>query len=202
MTESVTLAVEGTIDAAAAKRLLGEAGLQPGPEYIKHGKGALDQRLNGFNNAARFSCWLVLRDLDLDADCAPVLRHSLLPAPAPRMRLQIAVRAVETWFLADQESISSYLAVAQAKVPKDPESIPQPKRALVDLARQSRKKGIREALVPLSGTTARVGPGYAALLIEFATKYWRPAVAARRSQSLAGLREFLRAISQHGCGRR
>ncbi len=199
MPEPITLAVEGTTDAAVARRLLDEAGLQPGTEYVRNGKSALDQNLAGYNNAARFSCWLVLRDLDQDAACAPELRRKILPAPAAHMRLHIAVRAVETWLLADAEAISRSLSVAQAWVPTDPEAVPHPKRALVDLAGRSRREAIRKALVPAPGTTAKVGPGYAAFLIEFATNRWRPALAARRSQSLARLRDFLRTISQRGC---
>lgn len=76
MTGPVTLAVEGTTDAAVARRLLHEADLQAGPEYVKNGKSALDQSLAGYNNAARFSCWLVLRDLDQDAACAPALQFA------------------------------------------------------------------------------------------------------------------------------
>jgi len=198
MSDPITLAVEGTTDAAVARRLLDEAGLQPGPEYVRRGKGPLDRKLAGYNNAARFSCWLVLRDLDQDAACAPALSERLLPNPAVHMRLHIAVHAVEAWLLADAESISRSLSISQARVPADPEAIPHPKRALVDLARQSRKRSVREALVPAQGTTAKVGPGYAVFLIEFASYHWRPEVAATRSPSLARLRMFLREISQRG----
>jgi hypothetical protein len=62
--------------------------------------------------------------------------------------------------------------------------------------RQSRKRAVREALVPKPGTTAKVGPGYGVFLIDFATRRWRPRIAARRSPSLARLRDFLRTMSQ------
>lgn len=193
----VTLVVEGTTDAAVARRLLVEAGLQTGSEYVKSGKHALDQGLRGFNEAARFSHWLVLRDLDQDAPCAPQLRQRLLPRPAAGMRLHLPVRAVEAWLLADAEAIGAFLAVASRRVPADPESISHPQRALVDLARTSGRRGVREALVPAPGTTASVGPGYAAYLINYAASRWRPAVAARRSDSLARLRKHLRALARY-----
>jgi len=192
----ITLAVEGVTDEAVAKRLLLEAGLEPGPVYGRGGKRTLDERLAGYNNAARFSSWLVLRDLDDDAPCAPDLRRKLLPNPAQRMRLQIAVHAIEAWLLADGESLSDFLSVSRTRVPDSPEVVLHPKRVLVELARRSRRRAIREALVPAPGTTARVGPGYAAALIEFAAQHWRPHVAASRSESLARLRSFLRAVSQ------
>jgi hypothetical protein len=194
----VTLAVEGPTDAVAAKRLLDEAGLEAGPAYVKIGKGPLDKSLNGYNNAARISCWLVLRDLDRDADCAPEIRRQLLPTPAPHMRLHLAVRALEAWLIADAEAITEALSISAVRVPPDPEAIADPKRMLVDLARNSRSKAIRRALVPAAGTTASVGPGYTAFLTEFISQDWRPEVAAARSQSLARLRTFLRRDSSEG----
>jgi|SRR6266545_2926056 len=196
MAGPITLALEGTTDVAVAKRLLHEVGLAAGSEYIKNGKSALDQSLAGYNSAARFSCWLVLRDLDQDSSCAPDLRRRLLPVPAAHMRLHIPVRAIESWLLADGEAMSRFLSVAPGKVPVDPEALPHPKRALVDLARHSRRKTVREAMVPAPGVSAVVGPGYTASLIEFAVAHWRPAIAAKRSQSLDRLRNFLRSISE------
>jgi hypothetical protein len=87
--------VEGTTDAAVARRLLIEADLEPGHEYVLNGKGALDQRLAGYNRAAGLACWLVLRDLDQDAECAPALRRTLVETPSAHMRLHILVHAVE-----------------------------------------------------------------------------------------------------------
>ncbi len=191
MSDLVTIVVEGTTDAAVAKRLLTEAGFRLGPEYVKQGKDALSRSLAGYNNAARFSCWLVLRDLDHDAACAPDLRRQLLPTPSRLMRLQIAVRAIEAWILADAEAFSSYFSVAQSKIPTDPEALAYPKATVVSLARHSRRNSIREALLPIEGTTARIGPGYVPTLTGFVRDKWRPEVAAERSQSLAHLRRFL-----------
>ena len=195
---AVSLVVEGATDAVVAKRLLEEVGLQAGPEYVCGGKATLDQRLAGFNNAARFSCWLVLRDLDRDAACAPELRQRLLPSPAPHMRLHISVRAVEAWLLADADGVRDVLRVRGAMISSHPDELDDPKRHLLDLARRSRRRPIREAMLPAPGSTARVGRGYATTLIEFATSRWRPDVAAGRSASLARLLAFLRRVSQ-GC---
>jgi len=203
MPRAVTIAVEGTADAAVARRLLTEARLDHGPEYVRNGKGALDQRLRGYNSAARFSCWLVLRDLDRDATCAPELSAGLLPAPSAHMRFHIAVRAIEAWLLADAVSFSQFFSVAASRVPTRPDELPNPKDALIALGRHSRKKAIREALVPASGTTARVGPGYTVLLTRFARDVWKPEVAATYSDSLARLRRYLRRVSDlKGYGRR
>lgn len=192
----VTIAVEGTTDAAVAKRLLVEAGHQCGPEYVRRGKAALDERLQSYNSAARFACWLVLRDLDRDAGCAPELVRRLLPSPALNMRFHISVHAVEAWLLADLQAFSSFFAVPRSRIPAEPEALLHPKQTILDIARHSRKKAIAESLIPQEGTSARVGPGYTSLMIQFATDKWRPEVAESRSQSLASLRRFLREVAR------
>lgn len=191
MLDAVTIVVEGTTDAAVAKRLLKDTGLPFGREYIKQGKDALMRNLSGYNSAARFSCWLVLRDLDRDAQCAPELRRRLMPKPSKFMRFHVAVRAVEAWVLADAEAFSAFFSVAQSRIPTAPEAIADPKGAVVALARRSRRRAIREALLPAEGTTATIGPGYVAALTQFVRDEWRPDVAAARSESLARLRRFL-----------
>ena len=60
------------------------------------------------------------------------------------------------------------------------------------VARRSRRRSVRDALVPQAGTTAKVGPGYAVSLIDYTSRHWRPEIAATRSESLARLRDFLR----------
>lgn len=191
MASRITLAVEGVTDEAVVKRLLGEAGLEPGPVYPRSGKRSLDSRLAGYNQAARVSRWLVLRDLDQDAPCAPALIARLLPRPSPLMRLQIAVHAVEAWLMGDPESLSAFLGVRRGRIPPRPEVVVDPKRALIDLARQSRRRTVRDEIAPPAGSKARVGPGYAAALIEYATGDWRPSVAAAHCESLASLRRYL-----------
>jgi hypothetical protein len=103
------------------------------------------------------------------------------------MCFRIAVREVEAWLLADQERLSTFLKVATARVPSEPEAEHDPKRAMVDIARKSRKREIREDMVPRPGSGRTVGPAYASRLIEFVshpTTGWRPDIAAKRSDSL------------------
>ena len=192
MDNTVQIAVEGPTDAAVLKRLLVEVGLEPGPEYVSGGKAALDRRLPGYNNAAKFSCWLVLRDLDRDDDCPVMLRQQLLPRPSAHMRLQIAAHAVESWLLADDQSFSRFFAVKGARVPNEPDNLRKPKETLVNLVRHSQSRTMRDAIVPPPDTTARVGPGYTVVITRFVNDHWRPAVAEKRSGSLMNLRRFLR----------
>jgi hypothetical protein len=114
------------------------------------------------------------------------------------MRFHVPVHAVEAWLLADADGIADILRVRRARISQDPDALDDPKRHLLDLARQSRRLAIREAMLPAPGSTARVGPGYAATLIEFAASRWRPGAAAACSASLARLRAFLHRASQGG----
>src|SRR5690349_4382150 len=150
----VSLAVEGVSDAAVLQRICRSLDLQVGPTFVANGKARLDARLPGYNNAARYSPWLVVRDLDHDAVCAPDLIRALLPNPVPRMFLRIQVRSIETWLLADRFGVSQFFGVQIGIVPGDPESLDRPKRTIIDLARRSSKRSIRESVVPVEGTSA------------------------------------------------
>ncbi len=100
------------------------------------------------------------------------------------MALRIAVRAIEAWLLADTEGIADFIGVSRRRVPHDPEALDDPKRSLVELARSSRRREIREDFVPRDGSGRRVGPAYTARMIEFASIRWRLNEAAQRSPSL------------------
>lgn len=193
----VSGAVEGIVDEAVFRRLVRSVRAEAGPSYGKNGKGHLLQRLGGYNNAARFSPWLVLIDLDHDADCAPPFVAAKLPAPAVFMCLRVAVRKIEAWLLADRERLAKFLDVSVGLVPTDPEDLADPKQTLVNLARRSRSRDISRDLVPRHGSGRSEGPAYASRLIEFISRQrhgWRPSVAARSSDSLARCLSSLRRL--------
>ena len=187
----VRIAVEGDHDAEIAKCVLQHVGLSYEEPIVAGGKGELDKRLRGYNNAARHAPWLVLRDLDRDA-CAPVLLKSLLVSPASQMRLRIVVRAAEAWLLADEESLCRFLGVERHDLRQSPESIENPKLALVNLARKSRDRAIVRDMVAPEGTRRIVGRGYSARILEYVREQWRPGVAATRSDSLRRCIEVLK----------
>lgn len=190
----VTVVVEGDTDLPFAKAVLRAAGLEAGNVVDTGGKDRLDAQLSGFNAAARGSPWLVLRDLDRDAVCAPSLRAARLPDCAALMCFRIPVHAVEAWALGDFERIASFLKVSTGRLPLEPEKEIDPKQTLVNLARRSTKRAIREDLVPPEGGVRKVGPGYEARLIEFGTHHWRWRAAQRRCPSLRRSVEALRRL--------
>lgn len=157
--------------------------------YKKNGKPAVRKGIRGYDQAARTTGtpWVVLLDLDRDADCAVPFCRELLCDPAPTLCLRVAVRAVEAWLLADAERLAGWFRVSPGRIPPDPEALPDPKRAFVDLCRRSRSSRIKAAMVPRPGSGRAVGAGYTNEVIDFVTDPqdgWRPGVAAGRADSL------------------
>lgn len=183
----ITGAVEGDLDEAVLRRLVDHIGATPGPVYGRHGKANLRQRLSSYNQAAHLSPWVVLVDLNHDADCAPPFRQSWLPFPAPYMCFRVAVRMVEAWLLADRDHLSRFLRVPLSQLPLKPEELDNPKHTIIELARHSRRREVLEDIVPRPGSGRMVGPAYTSRLIEFvlhSPSGWRPNVAAKSSDSL------------------
>lgn len=198
---SISAAVEGMVDEVVARRLVAHAGGQIGAIYGKNGKSALRNRIDGYNNAARYAAWLVLVDLDEDAQCAPLMRDMWVPDPAPNLCFRIAVREVEAWLMADAQTLARYLAVKQGGIPRDPEQLPRPKDAMVNLARASRRKSIVNDMVPGERSGRRVGRAYSSRMMEYIERYWRPDVAAERADSLSQAIHCLRMLVQAGAVR-
>jgi hypothetical protein len=193
----VTGAVEGDVDEAVLRRVLKHVGLSLGVVHGREGRQRLLQRLGGYNNAARFAQWVVLVDLNGDCPCALPCVQAWLPAPSQQMCFRVAVRAVEAWLLADRERVANMLAINSRRVPDNPDDLAHPKTDLVNLARQSRLRGVREELVPRQGSGRSVGPLYTARLMEFVEDEmvgWRPDHAAARSDSLRRCVDRLRSL--------
>jgi len=180
----VSAVVEGIVDESVVRKLIVESRGNLGPIHVKNGKPSLRRQIQGYNNAARLSPWMVLIDLDHDAECAPPLCEEWLPDPAPYLCFRVAVREVESWLLADAKSLASFLKVAQSRIPADPEQTADPKREMVNLARRSRSQAIRQDMVPRERSGRSVGPAYASRLMEYVQTSWRPEVAVERSESL------------------
>ncbi|MGA2866222.1 MAG: hypothetical protein ABSF95_17250 [Verrucomicrobiota bacterium] len=183
----VSLAVEGVLDEVVLRQLIEQSGprFEVTACYGKRGKDHLRQNISRFNQAAVHKPFIILTDLD-DEDCPPGLISRWLPSgPHCNLILRIAVREVESWLVADAERFARFLGVGEARLPQWPDLIPDPKADLVQLARRSRKRDIREDLIPASGSTSKVGRNYAGQLIQFASGGWTAdAAACQRSPSL------------------
>lgn len=186
MTDSLiaNIAVEGDLDETVLKRMLAFVGIDVAYVYGKRGKDHLRENIQRYNQAAQHVRWVILVDLNNDAECPPPFIASWLPTRNQNLQLRIAVRAVEAWLLAERDKMARFLAVSRERIPLYPENEDKPKRILINIARHSRSKTIRTDIVPTEESTAIQGPGYTTCLIEFALKYWDPDRAACNAPSL------------------
>lgn len=180
-------AVEGPVDEAVLRRVVEPLGASLGGVFGRNGKSGLLKQLPNYNQAAHHSPWIVLVDLDQDAGCAPPARAQWLATPAPNMCFRIAVREVESWLLADRESLASFLSVTQSRIPIQPETLDNPKETLVNLARRSRRRDIQIDMVPRPGSGRSIGPAYTSRVIEYVLHDWRPEIAINHADSLLRL---------------
>jgi hypothetical protein len=189
-------AVEGDLDEVVLRKIADHIGFSIGSVYGRKGKPHLLRALAGYNNAARFTSWIVMLDLDRDYECALAGLTAWLPQPAEGMFCRVAVRAIEAWLLADRDSIAAMLAIPRRRISTDPDSLDDPKRHLVDLARNSGRAEIRAAIVPRAESGRSVGPSYNAKMSDFVTAgRWRIEIARSKSASLQRSLERLQVLA-------
>lgn len=191
------------MDEVVLRSLIHHVGAQPGGFYGKHGKQYLLKYMQAYVRAARLEPWVVLIDLDHDADCpVPVRRNWLLRGaahdPVPLLCFRIAIREVEAWLLADRERIAEFLGVPARWVTRHPEALEDPKREIIGLVARSRVKRLKAEMLPRPGSFRDVGPAYNSRLIQFvmcSRNGWRPEVAAQSSESLRRALACLRRLA-------
>lgn len=135
-----------------------------------------------YNEAGKHTMVIGLADLE-QAACAPALLAAKLPRKSAGFHLRLAVRMLESWLLADRHSMAAFLKVPIAAIPVEPDSVHHPKRTLVDIARRSTSRAVRDALVP-DDSGGIVGPEYVPAMSEFITDRWQAATARTASPSL------------------
>lgn len=181
----IDILVEGPLDEAVARRLIHHTGHQAGATFGKQGASYLRQKVAGFNVRASYgNPMLMLVDFaDTGLDCPPAVLPAWLPHRSPKLLLRVVVNEIESWLLADHLGIGGFLGLSGAVVPEDPERLADPKRALVNLVRRSRRRAAK-ALVPQPGISASVGPGYVSEMQAFVAERWNVDAARRRAASL------------------
>ncbi len=184
---SVNLVVEDALSEAILRKLLASVRreFQIATVFGHKGNTYIRQRLSSFNLAARQRPFIVLTDLDRGT-CAPSLINSWLPHDRhPNLIFRVAVREAEAWLLANGQALSSYLQISGTNIPANAESVDNPKELIVSLARNSKARIIRQGMVPMPNSRAKVGPDYNGLLVRFVLSNWDVHAAAKKSVSLA-----------------
>lgn len=185
---SVYLAAEDVPGLAVGRKLIAEqSALSICREKNARGNGTLRRKTPNYDQmSANGLPVLMLTDLDTDL-CAPgKIAAWLGHAPSRGFLFRICVREVEAWLLADREAMAKFLDVRIGTLPLTPESLPDPKNKLISLARDSRRRRIRDGLTPAGH--AAIGPDYNELLEAFIADSWAIDRAVERAPSLARAR--------------
>ena len=181
----VLLAVEDVLSEAVAQTVLSRVDMSASQTIGLRGNIYLRAKVSALNKTAKAFPVLLLTDLDKPTSCPPELIRGWISEPIEEALIfRVAVVEVESWVMADRAAFAALLGVSLTRVPREPDKIPNPKRELVSLARSSRKRDVREDIVPPRGSTAPVGPGYNVRLGAFARTEWDPLRAAEASPSL------------------
>ena len=182
---NVILAVEDRLSDAVATKILETFGIKIVKRIGFQGKSDLERKTAELNRAANGITVFMLTDLDSPRDCPPGLIRSWIKGPInPRFFFRVAVMEVESWVMADRMGFAAFLSIPLHRIPSPTDSILNPKEFLLSIARRSKKKTVREALVPVQGATLSVGSEYNTLLSEFVQDHWNLERAAGVSPSL------------------
>jgi hypothetical protein len=183
----VNLAIEDELSESVLRTLLNYVDREyfVGTAYGRQGFGYLRKTAVGWNVGAKGTPFVLLTDLD-DYVCPSALIQEWLNVPLhPNLIFRVAVREVEAWLLADRINIARFLSVAQARVPLNCDDLADPKRELIQLARKSRSRDMRERIAPRIDSTAQQGPDYNGCLTAFVKSEWDIQTACNASPSLA-----------------
>lgn len=178
--------VEDAVSEAAVRKMLAVYDVAATVVLPLRGNTYLKSKAPGLNQTAQTQSVLLLTDLDSPGRCPASLRTSWLKgAPSPRLVFRVAVHEVEAWLLAHRNAFANFAGISASRIPKEIDSVADPKRALVNLCRKSSNTRVRSGIVPATGSTAGVGPDYNPLLTTFVARSWNPTEAAANSPSLA-----------------
>lgn len=187
MSQYINLLVEDELHLNIVTKLL----LDVSPAFMLHrvfgkrGRSFIKQSLKAYSQAAQLIPYLVLVDLDND-ECPPSLINSWFSfKKSDNLIFRIAVREAEAWLMSDRNNFASFMGVSRDIVALEPENLPNPKDHIINLARRSRKRNIREDLIPEGKAT--VGRNYNTCLADFIFRKWDARKAMKHSDSLSGL---------------
>lgn len=126
----------------------------------------------------------VLCIADTDGECPVTLLTSWLPRNAgSKFLLRLAVTEGESWVLSDRLGTAEFFGLAQKSIPRQPDSLVDPKREVLRLARSSRVRVLRQEVVSLQDPN-KPGVGYNLHMSRFVAEKWNVGRAADESPSL------------------
>ncbi len=194
----ITLAVEDRLSEAVAKKILQQ--IDPRFHVIqclcKGGQGYLKTNINAFNKAANSLPFFVLTDQD--RGCPPNTISKWLKHKANRYLIfRIAVMEIESWILAHRDAFADFLSVSSTLIPGNTDTIKDPKQLLLSIASRSRLTRLKSDIIPVSGSTAQIGPDYNNRLSQFVKDHWNAFDAKTNSDSLNRTIKRIQQFKEH-----
>jgi hypothetical protein len=187
MPNSVAIITEDALSELVAERIVRAScpGLEISVRLGRKGYNYVVGKLRGLNQAAAGMGVLALLDRDSPGRCPiEVINAALGGARHRNLIVRFAEMEIESWIMGDGERLARFLDVPRNRIPAQPDGVADPKQTLVNIARRSRSRVIRDDLCPSVGSTALVGPAYNERLEAFLREDWRVATAAESSPSL------------------
>ncbi len=177
------LAVEDAPSLALVRKVLNNTGrFCIVTEFPMSGFGYLKTKMREFNKLASKNVVVVVTDIDNNAIDPSVFKQDWLNIPQNHgLIFELAIVEIESWIIADKSSFANYFSTSVHQI-EETDELTDPKRTLNELARSSRSRNIREAMVPSEG--AKIGPEYNITLIDFINNYWDETSARSNSESL------------------
>jgi hypothetical protein len=169
----IILAVEDSLSEVVARKILWQSDKKYHVTNClgKKGFGYLKSKIKAFNKAAQKLPFFVLTDQD--SGCPPEkITNWLNCTPHSNLIFRIAVMEIESWVMADRKAIAKYLSISVDNFPHQIDEIADPKQFLISKAKKSKKRNLKEDIVPRKGSTAKIGPNYNACLSDFINSNW------------------------------
>jgi hypothetical protein len=188
------VATEDALSEAVAERLILEEnyGLFVMVKLGRKGNDYLRRNFPAFTKIAQSIPFLLLTDLDRAKCPADLIPKWYKTKERPkRMLFRVVVREIEAWLLADRQGFAQFSGVPPRRIPEHPESLEDPKVALLNLVRRYGKKSVKADILPEKGSTARVGFVYNQALCAFVQEAWSPDRAEMIAESLKRARKRL-----------
>jgi hypothetical protein len=182
---AVYLASEDALSEAIADRLIEEEddGMYVAVRLGRKGNGYLRTNLSKFVEISHTIPVFLLTDLDRHVCPTDLINNWLGNMVLPqKMLFRVAVCEVEAWLMADREGFAQFSGVPLHRMPDHPESLSDPKEALLNLVRRYGKRAIKADMLPEKGSTARVGLAYNQVLCTFIQQSW----SSQRARKIAG----------------
>lgn len=176
--------IEGDLEGPMLDRILVAADneLVVAVTYGMQGRVYVLEKANQFAAAASANNpLLILTDLENDP-CAPdVVRRMFGNGVPANTIVRIAVRMAEAWLMGDPQGLAARLKIRVGRIPTQPETLPHPKRTLLDLVRGHSPDAVKRRLLHANGGQ---GPEYNLELSEFVRESWDVARARQNCNSL------------------